>query len=392
MSLLKKLLAALVGLLVISSSAAAPLDFGHVAPGAGAIEVTINGEVIATDMTYREFQRVDIAGNGAHVRIRRRSDGEVLFDDHFGFRRDAFGAPLVVFFGNGQDRPFTAMAYVDGFGLVSPGASHSTLIRPFMPSRTKYRINGMNLAPAVASLPFGPRSTAYCKSVRGPGFAFERGYNVFRGYAQGESYLLLGTTVVDLDSAQTRSSEQQCRWRVIGDQPRIEVQTPPRLMQGHSHHFMLIGDGRSEPLEIIAVVDAQVIATSGPATPTGNQRAAASRHLWIDEARQGHSVSLFEMGAGRLTLGTWQSFAADGRPVWLQIEGVTTAVPGRRDVILRRVRSANGAATTEDVGSGVLLYLDCNHAELRVALADGDRRTLRLRRSRTVSSCGSILQ
>lgn len=383
-----RLLAAACALLVAGSAAAAPLDIGNVAPGAGQVSIQVNGVEVGGALEYGDFLRWDTLDSALDVQVTRLSDGNELFRDRFVLRPRGFGAPMLVFAGNGNETPWSVYLQEDGFALRT--AAESRVERQAAVGRWNYRLVGINLAAQLRDNP-DPAAMLSCQTVAGGRFSSEQIGGVIGTYAQSTSLPMFGMDPVDLGDPTYRDRRQQCRWRLLGDLPRIEVQGPPRQMLGSVTRVLAIGDGRSEPLSLIEVVDGVVTARSSATPSSDNDNAARSRHLWFDQDRNAQSVSLFEVGAAGLTLGTWQTFAANGRPTWYFIEATAGATPGRRDVLLRK-RDRADAEGMSDIGSGVLLYLDCNSAELRLAFDNGERRTLRLRRSREVSSCGSILQ
>lgn len=383
-----RLLAAACTLLLAGSITAAPLDIGNVAPGAGAVTITVNGVDVGDTLAYGEFLRWDTPATTLDVRVTRVEDGSELFRDRVVLRPRGFGSPMLVFAGNGSNAPWNAYLQEDGFPLRT--AAESQVERQPSIGRWNYRLVGINLAAQLQDNP-DPAAMLSCQTVAGGRYSSEQIGGVIPRFAQAASLPMFGMEPVDLTDADYRDRQQQCRWRLLGDLPRIEVQGPPRQMLGSVTRVLAIGDGRSEPLSLIEVVDGVVTARSTATPSSDNDNAARSRHLWFDQDRNAQSVSLFEVGAAGLTLGTWQTFAANGRPTWYFIEATTGDTPGRRDVLLRK-RERDNDEGMSDIGSGVLLYLDCNSAELRLAFDNGDRRTLRLRRSREVSSCGSILQ
>lgn len=152
----------------------------------------------------------------------------------------------------------------------------------------------------------------------------------------------------------------------------------------------MVGNGLAWPYalvvekggEIAVRVESQVSPAVGPLLHSTNH--------WSDVNKSGQSLGIFELPGAGIVYGTWQTFREDGDPRWLLMEGVYSDVPRRRDVQFLEMLREGEEVVSQTRGSGVLTYIDCNTAELRATLAGSLQRTLRVKRSRSVSSCPEI--
>lgn len=369
------------------SALASWLDIGNVAPGAGAVAVRINNQEVASSLGYSQFHRIESTDSILEVQITRRSDGTELFRDRFHVRDIGFGSPLLALVGNGVEEPWTVLLHDDGFGFRTALQSRGIGIPSVDP--WNYRIMALNVSPTFAREREAQVSLR-CQTVAGGGYASHLISSVFGRFGTARSYPRLGSNPVNLGDPQFGNRRHQCHWRLLGSIPPIEMLGAVRQMFGSVTQVFAIGDGKAEPIALIEVVDGAVTARSSALPSAGNANPAKSRDIWFDQDRSAHSIAMFEIPATGLTLGTWQTFASDGRPTWYMIEATASSTLGRRDVLLRELQPG-AAGGVRDVGLGVLRYLNCNSAELRVVLDGGGQRTLRLSRSLEVSSCGGIL-
>lgn len=363
-----RLLGLLFCLAVAPFAAATELQLGNAAPGSGDVVLYIDGQP-AAELGYLEFAQLTRVDGALRVEARARDSAAVLAQAQFVLAPEAGVEPLLMLLGNGVDRPFRITLFqhvLTETGRYSDSAAGQALIAvhhasPFVDAAQ----GGADLD--VEQLCQGSTPG------RAGSFSFGAGYDE-HDFHFGS---MRGTTLSN------SHANNRCTLTLISARTGTLQLTAPFAV-GQTLRLMFVGDGRFEPLRLVAMAGGAIVASTGalPATPGAITRA---EDVWYDLARPAQAVTIYEIAGGNDVLGFWLTHDADGQPTWFYFDGAATGLPGQRELQLYRLRTAGEPLV--EVGSARLFYLDCNNAELRILSGEREFHTLRVRRSKPVDRC-----
>lgn len=363
MSLLFRFLALLSLLAAGRCALAIELQLGNVAPGSGSVQFYVAGRELGPRLAYGEFATVSQAGGPFTVSAVRRNDDRVLATVRLELApRDAV-EPILVLTGNDTVQAYDLRLYQRA-GLESDR---------FVKALTNASVALHHLAP-------------YAVPESNPWLEFE---HVCSGSsAAGGSSNSSGGTIRYGHARTLALNSRHDAWRCvlrIADSVFGAFEVPQPLSSERTTRFFIVGDGERAAFEVMVVERGKVVHRAG-VTPPAPGAVVLARDLWYDLSRPAQAVSLYEIAGGQDTLGFWFTQGTGGLPEWFFFDGSATGLPGQRDLVVYR-GTPGAPEPLAAVGSARLFYLDCNNAEIRIL--SGERRfdTLRLRRSRAVSTC-----
>lgn len=326
---------------------------GNTAPGNRVIDIEISGQLVAQRLGYLEFREIELPPGTVQVRMLDTFTGTALAQADYIVTANPAGWLSLA--GEGSLRPHTIV--------------RGSLLSPLDDA-------GGNLGVVNAtgdSIDYSRR----CESSDGFSGSTGGGATLFGtvGYSLGN---LLDCRV----DASARTS--------LGDVtalPALQL----RFQPGELVFLARVGNATtSYPAQWIEVRHGTV----SPVTLAAEQdllRVMKSVHFWYDSGRFSQGVTLYEVSRTQAVNGLWMTYAADGRPQWMYLDGGVVDPSGRREVVVSDYRlDADGRRVGATVGRGVLTYLDCNTAEFQVRFADNSTRAAQFRRSIPVTSCVAL--
>jgi hypothetical protein len=359
-----RLLGFLSALLASGTAPGIELQVGNVAPGSDTVQLYVGGRELGPRLAYGEFATVSQAGGEFAVSAVRRQDDRVLATVELELApRDAV-EPILLLTGNDAAQPYDLRLYQRA-GMEGDERNAKAL------SNASVALHHLAPYAVPESNPWLEFEQACAGSSAAGGSSNGSGGTIRFGHARTLAF----NSVHD---------EWRCVLR-IADPVFGAFEVPRPLTSERTTRFLLVGDGERAPFEVLVVERGTVIHRAG-ANPPAPGAVVHARDLWYDLSRPAQAVSLYEIAGGQDTLGFWFTQGTDGLPEWFYFDGTATGLPGQRDLVVYRGTPGTAEPLTP-VGSARLFYLDCNNAEIRIL--SGERRfdTLRLRRSRAVSTC-----
>lgn len=353
-----------------------PALLGHFSPGAGDVYLTIDGREVAM-LRYRDTARVEIPRPDFRIEVRRVTNGERLHaQDVAGFAPLDPGnpaIPTILFAGDARSQPRQLM--------LDPGPRRRTSPVPNLPVQPYTQLRRLL---AVASYPGAERYENAVSIVRDctrPSTSPGREDRTIGGDRAS-----FADTTMSGWAGSDGVEQYTCRLDIVVPGHATMTMTYPSEL-GVSRLFV-IGNGIDEPFEALLMVGDRVAHSVGQATrqPGALLR---SEHFWFDATRPGQGIALFEIPGARAVLGTWYTYEADGSPVWYVLDGGHADMPGRRDVAIQRTRTTASGVEMRQVGTGRIVYADCNEAEFRAVVGDSVR-VMSARRAKPVQRCTEL--
>jgi hypothetical protein len=353
-----------------SASAQAHLEFGNVAPGSGTVELRVDG-ARAASLDYLDFGKLHHS-NGPLVVEAITESGDTLAQASFRLVPESGVKPMLLLVGNGEERPYELRLFQHGYAEEG---------RPWIAdvgNGALVAVHHLAPVPPPEHDPARPWTVqTHCEGNTPGGGGFDG------GGVYGEDDWYFGTMRGMVWSAQ--HAFNQCTLAInrvgIGT---LELAAP--FSQSSTLRMMLVGDGRSENFQIVAVENGVLVGAGAVAEPKPIA-VTRSQDIWYDINRPAQAVTLYETPDGQGLLGFWFTHDTLGRPTWFHLDGGPIGYPGQWELTLYRMHAQ--ATPIEEVGRARLFYLDCNNADLRVLSGDREH-TLRLRRSMQVTSCASF--
>jgi hypothetical protein len=339
------------------------LHLGHVATGVASVRLDLGSD--AVDLGYGEFRTLDLAGGARTVRAIALPAGAVLAELDIELRPDYGLTPVLYLAGDGERQPYRLtldqLARPEGTPPVATGR-RSFVVHHEATAGTQDGDLRVRFEAQCDRQP-SPLPVGVFESIEIP----------YGGQWREPEPL------TDLDGL---ACEIALAAPDLGGFRTLLAQSA----EVATRRAFLIGDGASRPVQLLLLDGAQRVAMLDLPLPQPRPL-AGSRDHWFDRVRPDQGLSLFEVGGTGIVFGTWFTVAADGNPTWFYFEGARVQGIGRRDIAIYRGSRAAGAQALTAVGSGRLQYVDCNELELRVLFADGEFRSMRARRSQSVSFC-----
>lgn len=316
----------------------------------GEVTVVVDGARHA--LTYRSFRLVPWPRGTARVQVYAGAD-RALLDTSLELRTTDPFRPTLYLVGNGRTRAFE---------LIGEDASSlpASVKRPVLDGFFYRNASSMGLSGNVVTRCIDDSPSA----DYGTFLADEGRFTTVSAYG----------------------ADRRCRMDLAfrgGPSFHLEADTLPAAI----YRFVVVGDGSTEfPYELLALRDAEILA-SAAVNPPQPGAVLMSPDFWFDMARPAQGLVIYETGPST-QYGMWYTYDAVGAPTWFLLDGQLAELAGRRDVTILRVRPATATEpqVLQPVGTGRLVYTDCNEAEFRAVMGD-DVRVLSVRRAERVARC-----
>lgn len=340
-------------LLCCSAAHASLTIIGNTAPANRVIDIEIDGRLVAQRLGYLEFREIDLPPGNVQVRMLDTFTGTALAQ--IDYLVTASPAGWISLAGEGSLRPHPIV--------------RGSLLGPL-------NSDGGNLGVVNAAadvLDYAKR----CESADG-----------FDG-STGSGATLFGTVGYSLGDL--RECRLDASARTLLDAAIALPALQLRFQPGELVFLARVGNGTAAYPSQWVEVRHGIVSPVSLAAEQDLLRVMKSVHFWYDSGRFSQGVTLYEVSRTQAVNGLWMTYAADGRPQWLYLDGGVVDPSGRREVVVSDYRiDADGRRVGATVGRGVLTYLDCNAAEFQVRFADNSTRAAQFRRSIPVASCVAL--